>query len=351
MKRGILTGTFIALWLLATPAWAQNNTPKDDKPVDTVTWLSGDYVGVGGIDIPKFTQRRIYAYLMDFFLTDAGVKSALEHIRNSGIVMENILTRIIIGMPNDVKRSEHIIFWETTEHLAQYKPIFSHHSSNLDLRQQNGFEYYATKRENECLAIIGNVLVLGSERKVRAVIDAHQAGYKDGPSNPQLHKEIQRTDKTKDAWFAFVLTEKERKVIGKTDPIIDMRSGGLGVLNFGDIARGNISFDFSKGMNVQANVGMETEASATQSSTLIQKVLSDAKEDADVKAFGFDRFLQGLKIGNKASDIQFSITYDQNKFDDLIAVVTQLLKNVPGQPSTNPAQAPAQAELPQEAAK
>ena len=326
MKRGLFGGIFLSLWLAAMPAWAQ-----ESAPVDTVTWLEGDYIGVGGIDVPKFVQRRIYTYLMDFFVTDSGVKTALETIRSSGIVMENILKRIVFGMPVDIERSEHIILWETSETLMQYKAILGAHSSKLDVRQQNGVEYFATKRENECLAILGNVLVLGSERKVRAVIDAYQKGYKGGPSNPELHQELKRADKTKDAWFAFVLGDKERKFIGRGDPIVDMRAGGLGVLNFGDILRGNASFDFSKGLNVQGNVGMVSETSAKQASGVIQKVLLDAASDADVKASGFDKFIGGIKLGNKKSDMQISVVYNQGKFDELIAAVTQFMKNVPGQ--------------------
>lgn len=330
MKRGIFGGILLALCLTALPVCAQ-----EPERVDTVTWLEGDYVGVGGIDVPKFVQRRIYGYLMDFFVTDSGVKTALDSIRASGIVMEDILTRIIVGMPVDVERSEHIIFWETTEQLSRYKAVLGAHSEKLDTRQQNGVEYFATKRENECLAILGNVLVLGSERKVRSVIDAHQKGFKGGPSNPELHKEIKRADKTKDAWFAFVLSDKERKIIGRGDPLVDMRSGGLGVLNFGDIERGNASFDFSKGLNVQSHLGMVSEARAKQSSTLIQKLLEDASKDPDVEASGFGQFISGIKLGSKKSDMQLSVVYDQSRFDALIATVTQFMKSVPGQTSAS----------------
>lgn len=323
MKRGLIFGILLSLWLAAMPAWAQ-----EAKRVDTVTWLEGDYVGVGSIDVPKFVQRRIYAYLMNFFVTDAGVKSALESIRASGIVMENILMRIVVGMPVDIEHSEHIIFWETTELLAQYKAILGAHSDKLDTRQQNGVEYFATKRENECIAILGNVLVLGSEQKVRAVIDAHLKGYQGGPSNPELHKEIKRTDKTKDAWFAFVLGDKERKLIGRSDPILDMRSGGLGVLNFGDIVRGNVSFDFKKGLNVQGSIGMVSDTSATQSSVLLTKILENAASDADVKASGFADFFNGIDIGSKNSNMKLSVVYDQPKFDKLIATVTQFVKEM-----------------------
>ncbi|MBQ9816279.1 MAG: hypothetical protein IJM59_02260 [Proteobacteria bacterium] len=322
MKKGIFGGLVMALWLAVTPAWAEG--------VDSVTWLQGDYVGVGGIEVPKFVQRRIYTYLMNFFVTDKAAKQAFDEIRAAGIVLEDILTRIVVGVPVDVERAEHIILWETSEDLSKYKVLLSAHSQIIDTRSHQGVEYFATKRENECLAILGSVLVLGSELRVKEVIEAHKAGYKDGPKRAALQAELKRVNRKMDAWFVFALTDKERKTIGRADPLIDMTAGGLGTLKLADIQKGHVVFDFSKGLSVSSSVEMVSEASAAQTARLMTAVLQDAGKDQDVKDLGFDSFVSGISFESKKSDVILNVNMDQPKFDELISQVTQIAKSVSG---------------------
>ena len=320
MKRNFFVGIAMALLLAAAPAMA-------DEP-DSSMWLRGDYVGVGGIDMPKLAQRRIYGYLMNFFVTDSGAKQALEEIKSAGIILEKILTRVVVGIPSDVERSEHIVLWETTEDLSKYKTLLSAHSQIIDTRTYQGIEYFATRRENECLAIFDTVLVLGSELRVREIIDARKAGYKDGPKNSALKAEMKAVDKKKDAWFVFALTDKEKKQLLKTDPIIDMSAGGLGVLKLSEMQKGRMWFDFSKGLGVQADVTVSSSEIAAQDAKILNAVLVQAGQDQDVKDLGFDSFMTGVEFKSDKSSVKISVAYDQSKFDELISIVTQFMKSI-----------------------
>lgn len=326
MKRGLLLGIILALVVFISPAWAEN--------VDSIQWMRGDYIGVGGIDIQKFSQRKIYQELMAFFETDSGVKQALAEIRDAGVVLDKTLKRIVVGIPVDVEKSEHIVFWETDEDLSKYRAILSAHSNKIDTRTFMEVPYYATKRENECMALIENVFVLGSELRVKEVIESYKTGYKKGLKSAELAAEVKRTDKSRDAWFAFALTARERQRIGGGDPIIDMTSEGLGKANLGDIQQGNISMAFSSGLLVLSTTRMASEQSAKQTATLLTTLIERGANDKDIAELGLGAFLTGVSFSSKKDELLLTVTYDQARFDELIALITQFAKSIPGQPKT-----------------
>ena len=331
MKKGL--SLLLMLWLsifLALPAWADNKTN-----VDTVTWLKGNYIGIGGIDVDKFSKTPLYGYLMDFFATDQAVNHALEELRSTGLVPEKLVHRIVAGIPVDVEKSEHIVLWETSEDLSEYRTHLTTHADALETRKYLEVEYFATRRENECIAILGHVLVLGSELRVKEVIDAWKNGYKKGPKSAALQAEIKRADKSKDAWFAFALTRKEQQKIGRGDPLIDMTASGVGALNMAELQNGNLSLDFSSGLNVNGFIGMVSTESAAKTSNLLMTLIQNATTDEDVKALGFESFLSGITFSAQKKDVRMSVKYSQKKFDELIALVTQFAKSVQG-----PAKAP-----------
>ena len=320
MKKGIGIGLLLSIWLACVPAWADG--------LDSVGLLRTDYVGVGGIDMPKFVQRRIYTYLMDFFVTDMKAKQALSEIRSAGICLEDILTRIVVGIPADVERSEHIVLWETSENLSKYKPLISAHSQAIDTRSYLDIEYFATKRENECLAILENVLVLGSELRVKEVVESYKNGYRGGPANEGLQSELRRVNRAQDVWFVFGLSDKERKIVGRADPLLDKTAEGLGMLKLGDIQRGNIAMDFSSGIDVKGRVVLNTPEAAKQTASLLNAFLAEVSQDQDVKELGFDSFVPGIKFGAEKADVTLNVIYNQKKFEEMIALVTQLAKSI-----------------------
>lgn len=326
MRRGIIFSGLMAVWM----AWMGNAWAD---PVDSTAWLWGDYVGVGGIDMPKLSQRRIYAYLMDFFVTDSSVRQAFKIIEDAGIRFEDVIRRVIVAIPADVDRSEHLILWETSEDLSRYHTIFAAYGDRIDKRTHHGMEYYATKRENECLAILGNVLALGSELKVKAILDAHKSGYRAGVTNEALMKELRRTDKGQDAWFAFALDAKIREKMGRTDPIVDMSTTNDGMLNAGDLVSGHVALDFSNGLKASSTLYMTGTTSAVQTAKAMTALLNTGRSDADVKALGFDTFLTSIHFQSSEDHVDLTLNYDQATFDGLIALVTQFVKSVPGQPA------------------
>lgn len=315
----IFLGLFMALWIVS-PAWAQTN--------DAMMWLKGDYAGVGGINVDKFSKTPLFKDLMNFFSTNKDVNQAFKIILDAGLVPEKVVDKIIVGVPNDVEKSEHIILWETSEKLENYKEILTARTDALEIRKHQGIEYFATKRENECLAIIDNVLVLGSELRVKEIIEAVATKYKKGPKRAALQAEIKRTDKTKDAWFAFALTSKEQERIGRGDPIVDMTAAGVGTLKLGEIKSGSLSLDFGAGLKAAAFIGMVSEASAAQTSNLLMTLLQNGAVDEDVKELGLEAFLTGITFSSQKRDIRMNINYDQEKFNRLIEVVTQFAKSI-----------------------
>ena len=330
MKRGILIGILMVLVAFISPAWAEN--------VDSIQWMRGDYIGVGGIDVQKFSQRKIYQELMAFFETDSGVKQALGEVRDAGVVLDKTLKRIVDGVPVDVERSEHIVIWETNEDLTKYRAIISGHSNKIDTRTFMDVPYYATKRENECMALIENVFVLGSELRVKEIIESYKTGYKKGLKSPELASEVSRADKSRDAWFAYALTARELQRIGSGDPVIDMTDENLGKLNLGDMRQGNISLSFSSGLLVFSATKMVSEQSAKQTATLLSALVERGANDKDIAELGFGAFLTGVSFSSKKDDLMLTVTYDQARFDELIALITQFAKSIPGQPAKRPVQ-------------
>ena len=329
MKKGVLLCGLMSAWLFASPI--------DAKPVDSSQWLKDDYVGVGAIDVPKLAQRRIYSYLMDFFVTDKNVKQAFSVIRSSGIVFEEILSRIVVGIPNDIDKAEHIILWETTQDLSQYKPLLSSFEKTIDKRMHQGMEYYATKRENECMAVLGSVLVLGSELKVKSILEAYKNGYAGGITNQTLQSLLKRANKASDAWFVFSLNKNQRAIIGRGDPLIDMTSTNEGVVRLGDLQSGIISLDFSKGLNTSATFIMSDDKAASQMTKAVSVLLDNGKKDPDIKALGIATFLTGIALNTSKSEVNVTVNFNQTTFDQLIALVTQFVKSMPGQPPKNAA--------------
>jgi len=306
-------------------------TPAAAEEIDTIAWLSGDYIGVGSIDVHKFVQRRIYTYLMNFFMTNNSAKTAMQEVKDAGIKLEDILTRIVAGVPNDVDRSEHIVIWETSVDLTQYKAIMGTHTQSIDKRTYMDTEYYATKRENECITIHGNMLILGSELRVKEVIQSIKSNYHGGPKSPALQSEMKRVQKDQDAWFVFSITPKLKGQLMSLDPVVDKSDTGEGQLRITDIQSGNMSFDFSKGLNVKGAFVMPSDNAATQSSAIMNAILAEASGDKDVKELGLDVFMSGITFNAVQKDAQFSVAYNQSQFDQLIALVTQAAKSVPGQ--------------------
>lgn len=315
MMLGLLMVVCIAL-----PAWAEN--------VDTSMMLKGDYVGVGAINIKQFSQSPLYGYLMDFFRTDDSVKLAFSELQAAGLLPEKVLARIVVGVPADVEKSEHILLWETTEDLTKYHSILVSHASVFDIRKHQEIEYFATKRENECLVLLGKILVLGSELRVKEFIESYKANYHKGPGRQALQAEMKRTDKTKDAWFAWALNSNEQQRIGRGDPVVDMTASGLGSLKMSEIRSGTLTLDFSSGLKSNAYISMTSDATASQTANLLMAMLQNGAEDEDVKELGIGAFLTGITFSAKKSDVRMSVDYDQTKFDQLIQLVTQFAKSL-----------------------
>ena len=315
----LMMGLLIAL-SVTLPAWAED--------VDTVMMLRGDYVGVGAINVPTFSKSPLFGYLMDFFRTDARVKQAFDEIQAAGLVPEKVVKRIVVGVPTDVEKSEHILLWETSEDLSKYHAIFMSHANVFDIRKHQDVEYFATKRENECLALLGNLLVLGSELRVKEIIESHKTNFHKGPKRSGLLSEMKRTDKAKDAWFVWALDSKEQQQIGRSDPLVDMTQNGLGTLKMGEIRSGTVTLDFSSGLKTYAYIGMVSEATASQTANLLMAMLQNWANDADIKELGLEAFMTGVTFSAQKSDVRMNIDYDQSKFDQLIALVTQFAKSL-----------------------
>lgn len=336
MFKALLTGFVLCFLCLATPvqAFAQTNATTD-----TLTWISSDYAGVGAIDMQKFPKRKLFSDLMSFFVTDVRAKEALGMLKAEGVDFDKALRRIVVGVPTDVEKGEHILFWESLVDLSKYKKVLELNALHLDVRSHQGATYYATKRENECLAIIDDVLVLGSEKAVKAVLQKKFSKTVSAQKFwPGLADELKKVDKSKDAWFAYSLGDAERKRIGRGDPIIDMTSTGKGAVNLGDMRSGNFSIDFSKGLDVSYHVTVVDEARAKVTLELIKSLLADSAKSEDVKALGLEGFISGLSLSAKKSVLTIKIAYSQAQFDALIGLVTDLAKSLPGQGSQKAAQ-------------
>jgi len=319
MRKGFFFGVWLTLFLAAGSVRAAD--------VDVVQWLGEGYVGIGVIDMQKLPQRKIFTDLMHFFVTDDNAKQALSHLNDAGLNY-GMLTRVVVGIPNDVEKSEHIIFWESKESLQRFVPVVDKYRDELNVRTYRGVTYYCTKRQNECFTFFDTLLILGSERQVRAMLDVRQSNLRVRKNGPLAHQ-AELADKTKDVWFAFALTDSERTRIGRADPIVDMSSEGLGKLNFSDLRAGHFSLDFSTGLAMAGALSMAGEASASALSGIVSKLMADALNSLGVKELGVDVFIRPIKIGAKKATVNIAFSYSQAVFDQLIALVTDLAKSVP----------------------
>ncbi|MGN1073282.1 MAG: hypothetical protein ACI4VB_11360 [Bradymonadia bacterium] len=324
MRRGILAGGFLAAFLSMSPLWAE--------PLDSTTWLKGDYIGVGAIDVPRLAHRRIYTYLMDFFVTDKNVRQAFGIIRDAGIRFEDVLTRIVVGIPSDIQNAEHVILWETNEELSKYRTILAAYGDRIDKRMYQGMEYYATKRENECLAILDNVLVLGSELKVLSVIDSYRTQYRGGVSSAVLRQEILRVDKSRDAWFAFAVDEATRERIKGKGLVFDWTSTKEGILRLWEVPSGNMTLDFSTGLRAHLTFVMDPATSVPEATTFGNAALTSfGKNIPELQAVA-----KGFRFVAAEREVLGEIDYSQETFDQLIDFTTLLVKEVGKTPATKP---------------
>ena len=77
---------------------------------------------------------------------------------------------------------------------------------------------------------------------------------------------------------------------------------------------------------------MNDDKSAAQTAKAVSVLLANGKKDPDVQALGVESFLSGIAFNASTSEVTMTINYDQATFDQLIALVTQLVKSMPGQP-------------------
>ncbi|MGI5830476.1 MAG: hypothetical protein ACOX8U_09960 [Bradymonadia bacterium] len=298
------------------------------KDVDTVEWLSSDYVGVGAVDMERFSKRKLYDDLMAFFLTDADTKQALTGLEAAGFDSKTDVKRIVVGVPADVERGAHIVFFEAKKHLEAYRPLLAH--DKIDVRTHSEVEYFCTKRANECMTVFGNVLAVGSEGRLKSVIDVVKAGGKgDLKKNTALAAQIKSASKNKDSWFAYALNTKIRERLGKNDPIADLTEDGLGKVNAGDLKAGNLSIDFQKGLDVSAKSNLVSKQAAASVATYLTKLLTDAGNSEDVKSLGIDFLIKAVSASAKDSNVLVTIKLSAAEFDQVIDLTTGLVQSVP----------------------
>ena len=127
---------------------------------DPMSLLSGDFVGVGSVNMERFTKRALYDDVMKLVLTDARAADTLKRIESQGFDIKKDISRIVVGVPADVERREHIIIWESKKELSKLESVFE--GDGIEKREHNGMSYFAYTRDNICVAILGKMMVQGS---------------------------------------------------------------------------------------------------------------------------------------------------------------------------------------------
>lgn len=328
MKRVSFLGLLVLFLFLGAQAQAKN--------VDTLEWLSGDYVGVGSVNMERFGQRKLFDELISFFLTDSDTKKAFSDLEAAGFNLKKDVARIVVGVPADVERGAHLVIFESKKDLEPYRALLA--SDHIDKRLHSEVEYYCTKRNNECMVVNGQNLVVGSEARVKAVVDVIKAGGKgDLKKNSALNAQIKDVSKSKDSWFAYALTSKMREKIGKGDPIADLSEQGKGKVNLGDLKAGNLTLDFESGLVVNSKSALASEASASALQAFISKNLDDAAKSDDVKSLGIEFLVKAVSVSSKGSNLLLGVKLSADEFDQVIALTTSLAQSVPSSGKSKPA--------------
>ncbi len=316
MRKSFLFGVLLAFLLLLESACAMAS--------DGLDWVLSDYVGVGAIDMQKITDRKIYTDLMALFVTDPDARQVLGELEKAGLNSKSI-RRIVVGIPQNVDKGEFVVFWEIQDAVDKYLPVLGSRESELTKYHYEDKDYYCMKQNRICLMVNDTRLVLGSEDKIRGVIDV-VIGKSSVKKNDALIQKAQQADQTKDAWLAFSLNDASRARIGAADPIVDMSVEGKGQIRLGAVQSGVVSLDFSTGLKSEILVLMKNEDDAKAYSEIIGDLMKLGLESEDVKFLGLTAVIEGIRIHHQEKNVAVTIDYSSDTFMKLQLMVTDLVK-------------------------
>ncbi|MBQ4359447.1 MAG: hypothetical protein II767_04255 [Proteobacteria bacterium] len=317
MKRSLTAG-IIALTLAFVPsAFA--------KDIASIDLLSGDYVGVAGVEFDQLATRPLYKKVITDQLVEseyAKAKSTFDKWTDGKLDSEKDVDLAIFGVPADYSKSEHIAIIEFKKDVKEAVASFDAKIASNDKYEKREVDknvFYIEKRNNEWMYVVDDKRVaVGSEREVKAVAATMKAGKAAKPvsANKSLYKEYGAADKKADVWGAFVLTSKEKAELKSV--VLDGADGKS--FKGENINSGTFSVKLDKGFELLLNARMKNDAAAADGASVITTTLDGFLGDPALTDMGLGFLKNGIKVTAAKSILTGSIKFSPSEVDTLIGL-------------------------------
>lgn len=320
MKHSIVAGILALSLAFSTAAFA--------KDIDSIDLFSGDYIGIVGADFDNLTSRPLYKKVMGDASVNKeadGLKSKLSAL-DASLDAEKDIDTMLVAIPKDVDKSEHVIIFEFKKSLANAVAAIEADSVKPDSAysrmEADGIVYYVHKRENEWITVLGDKrIAVGSEREVKAVAASNKAGKAAKPikNNAALYKQYQAADKKSDIWGAYILTSRELKEL--KDVVLDGENGKS--FHADQIEGGTASIHLANGLALGIVAKMKSESAAADGSAVLGSTLGAFLSDPSLNDMGLGFLASAIKISSSKSDLKANINFTNAQVDVLIGLAAE----------------------------
>ena len=320
MKHSIVAGILALSLAFSTAAFA--------KDIDSIDLFSGDYIAVAGVDVDNLATRPLYKKATG----DASVNKEADGLKNklnaldASLDAEKDIDTMLIAIPKDIDKEEHIIILEFKKSLANAQAAIEADSVKPDSAytrmEVDGIIYYIHKRENEWITVIDDKrIAIGSEREVKAVAASNKAGKAAKPikNNAALYKQYQAADKKNDIWGAYILTARELKEL--KGAVLDGEGGKS--FHADQIESGTLSIHLAKGLALNVVAKMKSEAAAADGSAVLGSTLGTFLSDPQLDAMGLGFLSSSIKISSAKSDLKANVSFTNEQVDVLIGLAVE----------------------------
>lgn len=320
MKHSIVSGILALSLAFSTMAFA--------KDVDSIDLFSGDYMAVAGVDMDNLATRPLYKKIR----SDASVTKEADSLQaklsalDASLDAEKDIDQMIIAIPTDVDKEEHVIIFEFKKSIANAVVAMEADSvkpeSAYSRVEADGIVYYIHKRGNEWLTVIDDKrLAVGSEREVKAVAASKKAGKSAKPlkKNAALYKQYQAADKKTDIWGAYILTARELKAM--KDVVLDGENGKT--FKADEMESGNISIHLAKGFALNLIAKMKSDASASNGATVLGSTLNAFLSDPQLNEIGLGFLSSAIRVSSAKSNLKGTVNLDNDQVNTLVGLAME----------------------------
>ncbi|MCL2326662.1 MAG: hypothetical protein FWC40_09240 [Proteobacteria bacterium] len=297
------------------------------KDIPSVDLVSGDYVGVAGVELDQLGTRDIFASINEAVRSEKSLAKALSQVESLGYDVSKDIDLVLVFIPADVdKSSSYVVIVEAKKSLKALEGSFAK-DPRFDARQHEGSTYFAVKSTNDVYAVIDDKrMVIGSDREVRGILETLKTGTAKKPlkSNTALFKQYQAVDKKKDIWVAYVLTSKHRDKLKSVQ--LDGADGKA--FKASEMEAGQATIHFASGLEINLSAKMKSDASAKGSAEVLGTTLQALLGDQAMSDLGLGFLAKAVKITSSKSTLAAVIKLSKSELESVMALLGELGKSL-----------------------